>query len=168
MPRFALILAALLALLAGPVLSQQQQGVQISFGQSLRLDGSALEVTADQLSVDQTTGATEFSGNVVASQGEMRIAAGSLRLEYAGGQGSGGSQRIDRLVASGGVTMTTPDEALEAQQAVYRLEAQSLEMTGSVMLVQGQNMLSGERFVADLRAGTGQMIGRVRTVIRME
>lgn len=166
MSRFALILATLLAFLAGPVLAQQQ-GVQISFGQSLRLDGSSLEVTADQLSVDQTTGATEFSGNVLAVQGGMRIAAGALRLEYAGG-GAGSSQRIDRLVASGGVTMTTPDEALEAREAVYSLTSQTLEMTGSVMLVQGQNMLSGERFVADLRAGSGQMIGRVRTVIRME
>ena len=166
MPRLMLRLVALLVLLASPALAQQ--GVQISFGQSLRLDGSALEVTADQLTVDQATGATEFSGNVLAVQGEMRIAAQSLRLEYAPGTGDSGSQRINRLVASGGVTMTTPDEALEAQGAVYSMAAQTLEMTGEVMLVQGQNLLSGERFVADLRAGTGRMMGRVRTIIRME
>ncbi|OZG69868.1 lipopolysaccharide transport periplasmic protein LptA, partial [Hahella sp. CCB-MM4] len=59
-------------------------------------------------------------------------------------------------------------EALEAREAIYSLQAQSLEMTGAVMLVQGQNMLSGERFVADLRSGSGQMFGRVRTIIRME
>ena len=164
MPRLMFRLFALLLLLASPALAQQ--GVQINFGQSLRLDGSALEVTADQLNVDQATGATEFSGNVLAVQGEMRISAQSLRLEYAG---SGtGSQRIGRLIASGGVTMTTPDEALEAREAIYSLQAQSLEMTGAVMLVQGQNMLSGERFVADLRSGSGQMFGRVRTIIRME
>ena len=165
MSRFFLILATLAVLLAGPVLAQQ--GVQISFGQSLRLDGSSLEVTADQLNVDQTSGATVFSGNVVAAQGGMRIASETLRLEYQPNS-EGGSQRIERLIASGGVTMTTPEEALEGREAVYQLETQMLEMTGSVMLVQGQNMLSGERFVADLRTGNGQMIGRVRTVIRME
>ena len=166
MPRLMFRLFALLLMLASPALAQQ--GVQINFGQSLRLDGSALEVTADQLNVDQATGATEFSGNVLAVQGEMRISAQSLRLEYAGSGSGTGSQRIGRLIASGGVTMTTPDEALEAREAIYSLQAQSLEMTGAVMLVQGQNMLSGERFVADLRSGSGQMFGRVRTIIRME
>lgn len=158
-------LAAALALLTAPVAAQD--GVQISFGQSLRLDGTSIEVTADQLSVDQTSGATEFTGNVLAVQDEMRIAAQAIRLEYTPGAREG-TQRISRLVASGGVTMVTPTEALEARDAVYSLDAQTLEMTGDVMLVQGPNMLSGERFVADLRSGTGRMIGRVRTIIRME
>ena len=76
MPRLFLRLLAVLMLAALP--ASAQEGVQISFGQSLRLDGSALEVTADQLSVDQTSGATEFSGNVLAVQGEMRISAGLI------------------------------------------------------------------------------------------
>ncbi|MCB1388499.1 MAG: LptA/OstA family protein [Rhodobacteraceae bacterium] len=165
MPRLLLRLLVLLLIAALP--ARAQEGVQISFGQSLRLDGSALEVTADQLNVDQATGATEFTGNVLAVQGEMRISAQSLRLEYGSGARQG-TQRISRLVASGGVTMATPTEALESREAVYSLDAQTLEMTGDVMLVQGPNLLSGERFVADLRAGTGRMIGRVRTIIRME
>ncbi len=165
MPRLLSRLILLLCLAAVP--AGAQQDVQISFGQSLRLEGSQLEVTADQLSVDQTTGATEFTGNVLAVQGEMRISAQALRLEYGEGARSG-TQRISRLVASGGVTMATPTEALEAREAVYSLDAQTLEMTGDVMLVQGTNLLSGERFVADLRAGTGRMVGRVRTIIRME
>ncbi|PTX02869.1 LptA/OstA family protein [Pararhodobacter aggregans] len=165
MPRLFLRLLAVLMLAALP--ASAQEGVQISFGQSLRLEGSALEVTADLLTVDQTTGASEFSGNVLAVQGDMRISAGALRLEYAAGAREG-QQRISRLVASGGVTMSTPSEALESREAVYSLDAQSLEMTGAVMLVQGENLLSGERFVADLRAGTGRMVGRVRTIIRME
>ncbi|HPD92633.1 MAG: LptA/OstA family protein [Rhodobacter sp.] len=158
------LILALFAL-AAPALAQD--GVPISFGQSLRLDGSALEVTADTLQVDQTTGASEFSGNVLAVQGDMRIAAGALRLEYAPGN-SEGSQRISRLIASGGVTMVTPAEAMEADQAVWSLDAQTLEMTGNVMLLQGQNMLSGQRFVADLRSGAGRMVGRVRTTIRTD
>ena len=158
------LILALFAL-AAPALAQE--GVPISFGQSLRLDGSALEVTADTLQVDQTTGASEFSGNVLAVQGDMRIAAGALRLEYAPGN-SEGSQRISRLIASGGVTMVTPAEAMEAEQAVWSLDSQTLEMTGNVMLLQGQNMLSGQRFVADLRSGAGRMVGRVRTTIRTD
>jgi lipopolysaccharide export system protein LptA len=156
-----LILTALAAL---PALAQD---TQIRFGQSLRLEGSGIEVTADALTVDQTSGATEFSGNVLAVQGEMRISAASLRLEYAPGA-TEGTQRISRLVASGGVTMVTPDEAIEGQTVVYSLADQTLEVTGDVLLVQGANMLSGQQFTADLRSGAGRMSGRVRTIIRMD
>lgn len=168
MPRVILSLAfALLALVAPMAPALAQQDVQVTFGQSLQIDGSALEITADSLSVDQTSGASDFTGNVLAVQGDIRIAASALRIEYAAGARAG-SQRVSRLVASGGVTFVTPTEALESRDAVYSLDAQTLEMSGEVMLVQGQNLLSGERFVADLRAGTGRMIGRVRTIIRME
>lgn len=163
MTRLALILLMPL-LIAGPLFAQD---TQIRFGQSLRLQGSSIEVTADNLTVDQTSGATEFSGNVLAVQGELRITAAALRLEYAPGA-QAGTQRIARIVASGDVTMVTPDEAIEGQTIVYSLESQTLELTGNVLLVQGTNMLSGERFVADLRTGAGSMSGRVRTIIRME
>jgi lipopolysaccharide export system protein LptA len=167
MPRFvlSLILTVLTLAVAAPAMAQQD--VQISFGRSLRLDGSALEITSDSLEVDQTSGASIFSGNVLAVQGAMRIAADLLRLEYENGARSG-SQRISRLLASGGVTIVTDAEAVEARQAIYSMRDQTLEMSGDVVFVQGPNLLSGERFVADLRAGTGRMIGRVRTIIRME
>ena len=162
MRHLAQILMVMLALTAARV---QAQDVPIQFGQSLRLDGSSLEVTADSFAVDQTTGVSEFSGNVVAVQGDMRIASSGLRLEYLE---VNGRQRIGRVFASGGVLMATSSEVIEAREAIYDLAAQSLEMIGNVMLVQGSSVLSGERFVADLAAGTGRMVGRVRTVIRLD
>jgi len=165
-PVLTFALGLCLAVLSA-ALPAQAQDVQISFGSSLRLDDSALEVTADSLEVDQTTGASIFSGNVLAVQGQMRISAGSLRLEYEPGARAG-TQRIGTLTAVGDVAMVTDFEAIEARRAVYSMSAQTLEMTGDVVLVQGANLLSGERFVADLRAGTGRMIGRVRTIIQLD
>jgi len=175
--RAALLAVALgaLAILPAPTGGQAQaqaqvqaaQDTAIRFGRSLQLSGSELEVTADELEVDQTTGATVFTGNVLAIQGELRLTSGSLRLEYRPGA-TEGSQRIDRLIASGGVTLVTPEEAIEAREAVYALARGTLEMTGDVLLVQGANVLSGQRFTADLNAGTGRMSGRVRTVIRLD
>lgn len=164
MVRLVLRLVLVTMLVASPAMAQD---VNIRFGQSLRLDNSPLEVTADQLDVDQATGATVFTGNVLAVQGAMRITAGVLSLTYESGA-QPGSQRIGQLRAAGGVTMVTEAEAIESREAVYSMSAQTLEMTGDVVLVQGSNMLSGERFVADLRSGSGQMIGRVRTIIRLE
>lgn len=143
------------------------QDMQLRLGQSLNLATRQLEINSDNLEVDQATGVSTFSGNVVVSQGDMRLTAENLRIEY-GGTGEGTRQRIERLVADGGVTMVTEGEAVEARSAVYSLADQTLEMTGDVVLVQGVNILAGERFFADLRAGTGRMTGRVRTLIDME
>lgn len=143
------------------------QDMQLQLGQSLNLADRQLEITSDTLEVDQATGASTFSGNVVASHGDMRLTAQSLRIEYSAG-GEDARQRVEQLVADGGVTMVTDAEAVEARSAVYSLADQTLEMTGDVVLVQGVNVLAGESFFADLRAGTGRMSGRVRTLIDLE
>lgn len=162
--------SVMLALAAAPFaapLPAQAQDRAVTFGQSLRLQGSQLEIDSESMQVDQTNGATVFTGNVRAQQGDMVITAQTLRLEYENGA-QGGSTRIGRLVASGGVMMATAAEALEAREATWALTSQTLELVGDVTLTQGPNVLSGQRFVADLRAGTGRMIGRVRTVIRLD
>ena len=143
------------------------QDMQLRLGESLNLSQRQLEITSETLEVDQETGVSTFSGDVVVSQGDMRLTAQSLRIEY-GSTGEDSRQRIDRLVADGGVTMVTATEAVEARSAVYSLTDQTLEMIGDVVLVQGANVLAGERFFADLRTGTGRMSGRVRTLIDME
>lgn len=155
-------LAMLLGIGAAPA-----QDMQLRLGQSLNLAQRQLEINSESLEVDQETGVSIFSGDVVVSQGDMRLTAQTLRIEYSA-SGEGARQRIHRLVAEGGVTMVTEAEAIEARTAIYSLSDQTLEMTGDVVMVQGANVLAGERFFADLRSGTGRMSGRVRTLIDME
>ncbi len=149
---------------AGPAAAQ---ATQIRLGQSMQLTDRALDITADSLEVDQATGVTVFSGSVRASQGDLRLTAERVEVEFSP-RADGSGQRIDRLQASGGVTLVTPEEAMEAAEATYVLGAQTLQMSGDVVIVQGENVLSGDRFSADLRAGTGQIQGRVRTIIRLD
>lgn len=162
-PRGVLVMLTALAF-AGAATAQ---GSQIRLGQSLNLSERELEVTADALEVDQASGASVFIGNVLVLQGDMRITAGQLRIEYTPAA-EGERQRIDRLVAEGGVTMITPAEAVEGQSAIYSLIGQTLEMQGDVVLVQGANVLSGQRLRVDLRNGSGQISGQVRTIIQLD
>lgn len=124
-----------------------------------------VEVTSDQLQVDQVAGTALFSGDVLVIQGELRLAAPEILIAYIRlPDGSVGSE-VDTITASGGVVMVTPDEAAEAEQAVYSPIREEVVMTGNVLLTQGPNTLSGSRLVIDLVTGSGKMDGRVRTVL---
>ncbi|WP_052453522.1 lipopolysaccharide transport periplasmic protein LptA [Celeribacter indicus] len=151
---FALALSALAS-------SGFAQGAEVAFG-GLRHDSSLpVEVSSDQLSVDQSTGKALFSGNVVIGQGALRLAAETVEVVYGAGGGT-----IARLLATGGVTITNAGEAAEADQAEYDLESGQVILTGDVLLTQQNNALSGERMVIDLNTGTGRMDGRVKTILQ--
>ena len=151
--------ALLLALLAWPG-AASPQGVQL--GGAFAADPSApVEVTSDSLDVDQATGAATFTGNVVIGQGDLRVQAGAVEVRY--DEATGG---IARLLATGGVTLATPEEAAEAQAADYDLGAGTLTMTGEVLLTQGPSAISGDRLVVDLASGTARMEGNVRTILQ--
>ncbi|WP_136441990.1 lipopolysaccharide transport periplasmic protein LptA [Pacificoceanicola onchidii] len=149
-------------LLAGlPVLAEAQQGTSVRFG-SLQQDTNApVEVTADSLSINQNDGTALYTGNVLIVQGDMRLAAPRVLVVYSESQG-----RIDRLEATGGVTLVSGEEAAEADRADYDIEGGNVTMSGNVLLTQGPNALTSERMVVNLDSGSARMTGRVRTVLQ--
>jgi lipopolysaccharide export system protein LptA len=145
----ALLLAAALACPAA---------AQVALGGLSTDPTDPVEVEAEELSVDQATGAATFSGGVTVGQGDLRLQAATVEVLYAEGA-------IVRLLASGGVTLATPQEAAEAETADYDLQGRTLTMEGDVLFTQGSSALSAGRMVIDLAAGTARLEGGVRTVL---
>ena len=150
-------IAIALCLLAPPALAQTT-----AFGGITADTSAAVEVSADELSVNQKDGSATFSGNVVIAQGDMRLGAQSVTVIYA----AGGQQKISRLTATGDVTLVSGADAAEAREAVYDVAAGNVTLTGDVMLTQGDNILAGESMVVNLASGTARVQGRVRSVIQ--
>ncbi len=157
-------LSVLSVLLMAPFMAAAQ-GASVAFGDVSVDPNSPVEITADELAVDQTNGSAIFDGNVVAGQGEMRISASKIRVQYLVENGKATGQ-IDKLFATGGVTLVNGPEAAEASEAVYTVGTGEIEMTGNVLLTQGPNALSGNKLIVDLNSGTGRMVGRVKTVFQ--
>ena len=156
---FRIALALLFALGAGTALAQS---ASIALG-TVEFDRSQpVEVTADELSVDQSSGQAVFNGNVLVVQGEVRLSAGMVKVEYA--QADGTPSGIKRLLASGGVTFVTESDAVEAREAAYSVSDGTVVLTGDVLLTQGANAIAGDRLILNLDSGSGKMEGRVRTV----
>lgn len=153
-------LSILAVVLAAATASAQDANISLGTG---AFDASLpVEVTADELSIDQATGKAIFDGNVLVVQGEVRMSAGNVTIEYA--QGSDGPNGIARLLATGGVTFVTASDAAEAQDAVYSVADGTVTLSGDVLLTQGRNAIAGDRLVVNLASGNGRMEGRVRTV----
>lgn len=150
-----LMIAMLLA--SGPVAAQS-----VAFG-GMKADSSApVEVAADKLEVDQSDGNAVFTGNVVIGQGEMRLSADRVTVEYANAQ----QTRIKSLHAVGNVTLVSGPDAAEAREAVYEVESGGVTLIGDVILAQGESVLTGDRMTVDLVNGTAQVDGRVRSILQ--
>lgn len=150
-----LALAAVLAFGAAPAVAQQ---AKVAFGDLNQDTTLPVEVSADQLAVNNADGTAVFSGNVLVTQGEMKLSAAEVLVKYTPDQ-----KAIDQLVASGGVTITNLGDAAEAQEAVYTIDSGVIVLTGNVLLAQGPSAMAGQKLTINLKDGTGIMEGRVTT-----
>lgn len=154
--RLTLILCA--TLLAGTAIAQ---GTSLAFGTKPQDPSQPVEANSDDLFIDENTGTAVFTGNVVITQGEMRLAADRIEVVYVQAR-----EQIERMNATGNVTIVSGSDAAEAQAAVYNLSEQTIVMTGDVLMTQGPQVLNGEKLVIRLDDGTARMSGRVKTVLQ--
>jgi len=137
------------------------QGAQVAFGSVEQDTTQPVEATADNLSVNQNDGTAIFTGNVLIVQGEMRLSAPKVQVYY-----NEEGDRIERMFASGGVTLVSGEDAAEAENADYNIDTGMIKMQGEVLLVQKQSALTADRMVVDTKSGTANMEGRVKTVLQ--
>jgi lipopolysaccharide export system protein LptA len=151
-----LLLTVLLTVLLSTMATAQ--GASVAFGTISQDTSLPVEVTSDELSVDQQTGTAIFSGNVVIGQGDMRLSAARVSVVY-----RDDAEGIAQMEATGGVTLVSGNDAAEAQRADYDIDDGTIVMRGNVLLAQGASALSADMMTIRLRDGTARMSGNVRT-----
>jgi lipopolysaccharide export system protein LptA len=138
-----------------------------------------IEITADQLVVEQTQRTATFKGEVEATQGTMRLTADRLVVHYGQDQpqaatAAGESGSIRRIEAFGRVLVRAPGETAEGERGVYDVAAGTLSLEGSVVLTRAGNVVRGERLEVDLASGRSTLLaapgqgpaGRVRALFQ--
>ncbi len=149
--------ALALVLMLLPV-AAQAAGTDVAFN-GLKTDPTLpVQVTADQLSVNQNDGTALFKGNVVVTQGSMTLAAATVQVQYGPDK-----KTIAKLLADGGVKLVAGTDAASSQTAEYAPETGDLLLTGDVILTQGASAISGQKLTLSLKTGLGTMDGRVTT-----
>ena len=118
-----------------------------------------VEMTADKLSISEADGSARFEGNVIIGQGDIRIAANLVIVTYSE------TGEIDKLSASGGVTVATTDESAESEFVEYSLKNRTLVMSGNVLFSQGKILMSANSLQIDLNTGAATVEGQVKTIL---
>jgi len=140
------------------------QGFSQNREQPVHIEAATLEVR------DKDKVAT-FSGNVKVTQGDTIMKCKSLLVFYeqegegadkskslqAANPGPGGQQKIKRLEARGSVVVTLKDQTATGNLGIFDMQANTVALTGDVIMTQGQNMLRGDRLVVDLTSGVSRV-----------
>ena len=134
-----------------------------------------IEINADSLEIRQDSNVAIFSGNVTAAQGRLRLSADSLRVLYREEKEGGEAVKatISRIDAIGNVFISSPTETAQGASGVYDVDSGMITLTGSVVVIRGENVIRGNRVALDLNSGRITMDGgegagereRVRAVI---
>ena len=152
--RIALVAAAAAILLGGAAPAQEATS-------ALRGHNTAapVDVAADRIEVQDRADRAIFSGNVVARQADLTMNASRVTVAYS----NAGGIEIERIDASGGVTVKSPSETARGQFAIYDLRSRLITLLGNVTLTRGASHVNGARLVLDLQTGRAVMDGGART-----
>lgn len=155
--RAKMLFAIALAGLTAAASAQSQDRSSVLGGHDIN---APVDVAADRVEVQERDDRALFVGNVVVRQGSLTLSTARLRLAYSSNAGL----EIDRLDASGGVTVRSGDEAARSDFAVYDLDRRIITMIGNVRLTQSRNTIQGSRLTIDLESGRAVMDGGPRGI----
>jgi lipopolysaccharide export system protein LptA len=115
-----------------------------------------VDFDAGRIEVQDRADRVILSGGVKVRQAGLNLNAARLTVAY---DRVGGNTDIERIDASGGVTVTNASETATGEFAVYDLPRRLITMVGGVTLTQGANRVSGGRLVIDLDTGRAVIDG---------
>ena len=144
-----------LALILGAALASPALGQNGASALKGHNTNAPVDVAADRIEVQDRADRAVFSGNVVVRQAELTMNAARVTVAYA----SSGNIQIERVDASGGVTVRSPSETAHGQFAIYDINSRLITMLGAVTLVRGDSHVSGARLAIDLNSGRAVMDG---------
>ena len=110
---------------------------------------------ADRIELQDRQNRVVLSGDVVITQGDLRLTAQRTTIAYS----DAGTLTIQRLDATGNVTVTRGDERASGSAGVYDFNRQVIILSGGVALNRGADRLSGGRLVIDLNSGLSSVDG---------
>lgn len=131
-----------------------QLGAQIMGGHD---SNAPVNFAADRIELQDRQSRVVLAGNVDVTQGDLRLRAARTTVAYTNAD----ALQIQRMDATGGVTVTRGSETARGDVAIYDFNKRLITMVGNVRLsrANGDN-LNGGRLVIDLNSGVSTVDGK--------
>lgn len=106
-----------------------------------------IQVSADQFSADLNAKSGTYSGNVIVTQGDMRLRANTVRINTT-------NNKPDKIVANGNVVFDSATSgSATGDNAVYEVAPRLITFTGRVILTKGKDVMRGSTLTVNLVTG---------------
>lgn len=126
----------------------------------LSRQGGRIQVGADQLDVAERDNKAVYIGNVDVVQGDARLRADRLTINFKGGSGGGraagvggGFGDLSDMLAEGEVFYITPELRARGDRGVYTASTDTVVLTGNVIVSRGQDIAKSECLTLNITAG---------------
>jgi lipopolysaccharide export system protein LptA len=170
-PSWQVLIVAALFMTGGHVSAQPSKGPPNALQGFSQNQDKPVHIEAATLEVRDKDKVATFSGNVKVTQGDTVMKCKSLVVFYeqdsedaskgktmqAAAPGPGGEQKIKRLEARGSVVVTQKDQTATGSLGIFDMKTNTVDLTGDVIMTQGQNMLRGDRLIVDLTSGVSRV-----------
>ena len=164
----ASIAAALVLAFTSAAIAQKGRGSPILPGAN---SNKPISIEAGKLDYFDKEQKLVYTGDVVATQGDATLKASVLTIllaPKAAGSSAGGapsSGQVQRMLATGPVTIIQRDQVGTGENGVYDKVANKVVLTGNVRLSRGSDITEGDKLVYDLKSGQAAVSGgRVRSM----
>ncbi|WP_349513880.1 LptA/OstA family protein [Erythrobacter sp. NFXS35] len=143
--------------LGGVALAAAFVGGMTAQAQSIAGHNSRAPVTydAERIVLDDRANRVILSGGVTVSQADLTIRSDRMLVNFT----DSGELEIQRITATGGVTIDRGDERATGNNAIYDFNRRIITMAGDVRLRRGGDTLNGGRLVIDLQTGLSSVDG---------
>jgi lipopolysaccharide export system protein LptA len=148
--------AALIVLLGGAVCSAEEQPIQIA---------------ADKMTAVEQSQTVVFTGNVDATQGEVRIRSDEMTIYYVENASqsdkkktSKNAQQVEKIICVGNVEVTSQEWLGTSKTMHYFSKKNLVQLIGNAKAYKGQNKVQGERIDYHLDTGQSEVFGGTTTV----
>ena len=105
-----------------------------------------IEIVSQHLEMSEQQRLSIFTGEVVATQGDMSLNTDKLTVVFQQDQ-----DVVDHLVALGHVVFVYLDRQATAEKAVFYQSDEKLILTGNAKITQGENTISGDEIILFLK-----------------
>lgn len=120
------------------------------FASASKSSNDPIGISANSIEADIQNQSATYVGNVVVSQGELKLRSDTLTIKTNKGE-------INRIQAKGNVVLANRDATASGGDAIYDVGGKTVVLSGRVVLTQGQNVLKGTRLVVNLQSGEAKL-----------